>query len=254
MEKKYIVIGIVSIILIGTIAGIGYFVFYEDIFEETMEPSDNDLKSFRKFYIGDYNFSSVDTTTVNNTFFRLDIGYRITIEGEEEGNHILVNITVQNQTVMVAGIETRVVTEEEYEDGDLIEISYNYFAVCNETLDVVYFGELSADYADGVLVGYSGSWNANTSGNLPGIMMPGTFNLGDRYYQEYAPEAALDRAENVAKGETLNTPLGVYYGCVVTQETTPFEPLFMEYKVYAPGDGIIADERLIVTWKGYVEV
>jgi len=254
MEKKFVVIGIISVIIVGTIAGIGFFIFYEDIFEETMEPSDNDLKSFRKFRIGNYNFSSVDTATHNNTYFRLDIGYRISLEGEEEGEDILVNITVQNRTVEVAGVECREITEEEYEGGELVEISYNWFALCNETLDVVYFGELSVEYEDGKIVGYGGSWSANKTGNLPGIIMPGTVRVGDRYWQEYAPEEALDRGEIVAKGKTFDTPLGVYYDCVITEDTNALEPLSVEYKAHAPGVGIIADETLVISWEGYVEV
>jgi len=254
MEKKFKVIGIIAIVLVATLSIAGYFFFYEDVFEEaTVEPSDNDEKSFRKFHIGNYNFSSIDTATHNNSYFNLNIGYRITLEGEDEGEDILVNITVQNQTVWVAGIETRVVTEEEYEDGDLIEISYNYFALCNETLDVIYFGELSVDYEDGEIVGHGGSWSANESGHLPGIMMPGTFRLGDRYYQEYALEAALDRAENVAKGKKFDTPIGVFYDCVITEETNALEPFATEYKVYTPGVGIIADERLLITFEGTVK-
>ena len=254
MERKFIIIGIISIILVSTIAGIGFFYYYGDVFEETIKPSDNDERHFRKFNVGNYNFSSIDTATVNNSYFRLDIGYRITIEGEEEGADILVNITVQNQTEMVGGIETRVITEEEYEDGELVEISYNYFAICNETLDVVYFGELSADYEDGAISDYSGSWRADEPGNSPGIMMPNPVIVGDRYYQEYAPEGALDRAENIAKGATFNTPVGVFHDCVITEETTELEPMAKEYKVYTPGVGIIADERLKITFYGYVAV
>lgn len=254
MENKVNVIGLIAIILVSSVIVVGYLYLYDDTFEEaTLKPSDNDEKKFRTFNIGNHNFTSIDTATHNNSYFNLNIGYRITLEGEDEGDDILVNITVQNQTVWVAGIETRVITEEEYEDGNLIEISYNYFALCNETLDVIYFGEESQDWADGAIVGYSGSWSANNSGVLPGIMMPGTFTLGDRYYQEYSLGAALDRAENVAKGVTFETPIGVFYDCVVTEETNALEPFATEYKVYAPGPGIIADERLLITYEGYTD-
>ena len=101
MEKKFIVIGIISIILVGTIVGIGFFFFYEDVFEETIEPSDNDERSWRYFVIGNHNFSSIAYGDVNNSYWRLDIGYRIVLEGEEEGEDIQVNITVLNRTKML---------------------------------------------------------------------------------------------------------------------------------------------------------
>jgi hypothetical protein len=251
MEKKFIVIGIISIIVIGTIASIGYFFFYDDIFEETIEPSDNDEKSFRVFNIGNHNFSSIAYGDVNNTYFRLNIGYRITLEGEEEGDDILVNITVLNRTEMVGGIETRVVEERELEDGEIVEISYNYVALCNETNDIVYFGELSYEYEDGEISGTGGSWRAEGE-NKPGILMPGIFIVGDRYYQEYAPEDALDRGENLEKGLTFDTPIGQFSECVVVEESNELEPPRIEYKVYAPGIGMIADETLIITNYEYV--
>ena len=63
-----------------------------------------------------------------------------------------------DDTEMVDGIETRVVEEREYEDGKLVEISLNFFAMANETGDVFYFGEDVDDYADGEVVGHGGQW------------------------------------------------------------------------------------------------
>jgi len=252
MEKKYIVIGIVSIILIGTVASIGFFFFYEDIFEETIQPSDNDERYFRKFIVGNHNFSSIAYGKVNNTYWPLEIGYRIVLLGEEEGETIQVNITVLNRTEMVGSIETRVVEEREIEGGELVEISYNYVALCNETNDLVYFGELSNEYEDGSIVSTEGSWRADTPGNYPGILMPGNFIVGDRYYQEYAPEEALDRAENIGIGFTFQTPAGLFNKCVIVEESNELEPPRIEYKVYAQGIGMIADETLVITKYEYV--
>ena len=246
MEKKFIVIGIISIIVVGTIVGIGYFVFYEGVFEETIEPSDNEERSFRKFNIGNFNFSSIAYGDVNNTYWRLDIGYRIVLEGEDEGEDIQVNITVLNRTKMVGSIETRVVEERELEDGELVEISYNYVALCNETNDLIYFGELSNEYEDGEIVSTEGSWLA-VGDNKPGILMPGIFRVGDKFYQEYAPEEALDRGENIAKNVNFETPIGVLSGCVIVEESNALEPPRVEYKAYAPGIGMIADETLVIT-------
>lgn len=246
MEKKFIVIGIISIILVGTIVGIGYFVFYEDVFEETIEPSSNDDRSWRYFDVGNHNFSSIAYGDVNNTYWRLDIGYRIVLEGEEEGEDIQVNITVLNRTKMVGIYETRVVEEKELEGGEVIEISYNYVALCNETNDLIYFGEESNTIEDGLIVGTGGSWLA-VGENKPGILMPGNFRVGDRYYQEYAPEQAMDRGENIAKNVNLRTPLGVIYGCVIVEDSNAFEPPRVEYKAYAPGIGMISDETLVIT-------
>ena len=256
MEKKFIVIGIISIILISTVVGIGFFFFYDDILQEDdFEPSDNQRPYWRTFNIGTHNFSSIAYGEVNNTYFPLEIGYQIVLEGTDvEGAEIQTNITVLNQTEDIGGIETRVVEERELEDGELIEVSYNYMAICNETKDIIYFGELSIEYEDGEIVGYGGSWRADQGVNKPGILFPGEINLGDGYYQEFAPEEALDRGRIINTGLTYNTPVGLLHNCVVTEDTTPLEPLLVEYKVYAPGVGQIADETLVITKKGYVPV
>jgi len=257
MEKKFIAIGIISIILIGTIVGIGFFFFYEDVFEETIDPSNNDERSWRYFVVGNHNFSSLTDGVVNNSYWKLEIGWRITLKGEEEGEDILVNITVldktENITIGGRNITTRVVEEREIEDGELVEISLNYIAICNETKDIVYFGELSTEYEDGQPSGIPGSWRAEGV-NKPGILMPGIFIVGDRYWQEYAPEEAMDRGENIAANEIFQTSIGLFNSCVIVEDSNFLEPPRGEYKVYAPGIGIIADETLVITYHGTVIV
>ncbi len=71
--------------------------------------------------------------------------------------------------------------------------------------------------------------------------MPGTFLLGSRYYQEVAPELALDRAENIEMGLTVETPAGTFNNSVKTLETTPLEASSKDIKIYAPGAGLIVD-------------
>ncbi len=257
MEKNLKIIGLIAIIVIGSISVVGFFIFYGDLLqEEGIEPSDNDERSWRLFNVGNHNFSSLTDGKVNNTYWKLEIGWRISLVGEEEGEEIRVNITVLDQTenITIGGrnITTRVVTEEEYEDGELVEISYNYIAICNETYDIVYFGELSVEYEDNVAVGTPGSWRAEGL-NKPGILMPGIFRVGDRYWQEYAPEdEALDRGENIGINAVFGTPLGIFNSCVIVEDSNFLEPPRGEYKVYAPGIGMIADETLVITKKGYV--
>ena len=73
-------------------------------------------------------------------------------------------------------------------------------------------------------------------------MMPGIILLGAAYFQEIAPDVAMDRAEIVEMDATIETPLDTYEGCLVTFETTPLEPNAMDFKFYAPGVGLIRDE------------
>lgn len=74
--------------------------------------------------------------------------------------------------------------------------------------------------------------------------MPGLPLLGARYHQEVAPGTAMDRAEIVGLDEAVVTPAGEFRGCLRVEETTPLEPDEREYKLYAPGIGLVQDGAL----------
>jgi hypothetical protein len=186
------------------------------------------------------------SSTGHNPFLILKPGYKLVLEGVEDGVEKRLVVAVSNDTrrINVPGlgdIETRVVVETEREDGEVVEVSRNYFAICNRTNSVIYFGEDVDIYEDGEIVGHEGEWLAGVNGARPGIIMPGTVLLGARYFQEIARGVALDRAEIVSLTATLQTPAGRFTGCLRTRETTPLEPGEVEFKWYAPGIGLIKD-------------
>lgn len=188
-------------------------------------------------------------TTGNNPFFPLWPGYSLTLEGEEEDDEDeLVEIrsinTVLTDTEMVDGVLTRVYEEVEFEDGELVEVSRNFFAQCRETGDVWYFGEDVDDYEDGMIVGHSGQWRAGVNGALAGIVMPGTPMVGARYYEEFAPGVALDRGEIVAVDEEVTLGIGTFTGVLQIEDSSDFDPENTGEKLYAPGVGNIVDEAL----------
>jgi hypothetical protein len=186
----------------------------------------------------------------SNDFMRLDPGSFLVLEGESHGELTHLEITALDATRDVGGIECRIVEEAESVDGELAEISRNFFALCNETHDVFYFGEEVDFYEDGVVVGHDGSWEAFVGGAAPGIVMPGRVLLGARYYQEVAPGIAEDRAENVATGQKVKTPAGTFTGCLKTEESSGIER-GTGNKSYAPGIGLILDGSLKLTaWGG----
>jgi hypothetical protein len=79
-------------------------------------------------------FSSVG----KNRFFILEPGHQLVLQSRTEK----VVITVLNETKKIGDVETRVVEEREEENGQLKEVSRNFFAICREHSDVFYFGEL----------------------------------------------------------------------------------------------------------------
>ena len=58
--------------------------------------------------------------------------------------------------------------------------------------NVWYFGEAVANYKDGKLVNYTGTWEAGVHGAKPGIVMPANPMVGLKYQQEHAKGKAED--------------------------------------------------------------
>jgi hypothetical protein len=199
------------------------------------------------FNLEDCTFSS----TGSNRYFILETDYRLVLEGEEDGADVQLTITVLDETKTIGGVETRVVEEEETRDGELIEISKNYFAICTENNSVFYFGEDVDIYENGKVVSHEGAWQHGVNGAKAGLMMPGIALLGSKYYQEVAPGVALDRAVIVGLDEKVSTPAGKFSSLQV-KETTPLEPSAEEFKYHAPNIGLVQDKTLKLVQYGYV--
>jgi hypothetical protein len=182
-------------------------------------------------------------TRGRNPYFVLIPGHKLELEGKGGQKLVHLTITVLDDTLTVDGVGTRVVEERETEDGELVEVSRNYFALCEETGSVFYFGEDVDFYENGVVANHDGSWRAGVDGARPGVIMPGLNLVGARYFQEVAPDVALDRAETMSVTETLTVPAGTFQNVLKTRETTPLEK-GREFKFYAPDVGLIRDADL----------
>src|SRR5438094_337559 len=72
------------------------------------------------------------SSTGNNPYFPLVPGSVSVYEGKEGKENVRLTITVTEKTKVVSGIETRLVKEREIHNGELVEISRNYFARCKK--------------------------------------------------------------------------------------------------------------------------
>jgi hypothetical protein len=193
-----------------------------------------------------------------NPYFKLTPGrqayfsnQRCVAAGEcEEIEELWITVTDRTRDIQLRDdgvtrtIRTRVVQEFETVDGELEEISRNFFAICQPSRDVYYFGEEVDIYEDGRIVAHEGAWLAGRRGAQPGIIMPdAAFLLGSRYFQEMAPDVALDRAEHVANDLEIDVPAGFMEDCVQVNETTPLEA-GVSTKIYCPGKGLVRDGEL----------
>lgn len=188
-------------------------------------------------------------TEGRNQYFVMEPGFQLVLEGDDTK----LQITVLDETKTIDGVVTRIVEEKEWEAGELHEISRNYFAMCEGTKDVFYFGEDVDFYKGGKLVKHDGSWFAGTDGNRAGLIMAGTPKLKMMYYQEIAPGVAMDRAEIVSLDETCKTPAGTFSKCMKVKEGTALDVSETEYKYYAPEIGLIRDEGLRLIKYGFIK-
>jgi hypothetical protein len=156
--------------------------------------------------------------------------------------------TNQGLGPVLLGVQTFVQRDREFEDGLLVEDTFDYFAQDTDG-NVWYFGEDSTAYEyddEGNLIDTdtSGSWHAGVNDALPGFIMPVDLETGFNYYQEFAPDdEALDQATTYALLASLTTDSGTYENVLQVLETTELEPDEFEFKYYAPGIGLILVEE-----------
>jgi hypothetical protein len=239
---------VATLLLGGTVIANGTEVLgQQEMGEMTSSPTTSFLinQTLKGGWKSSFNLENCDfTSTGKNSYFVLEPGYQVVLEGEEDGEKLQLVMSVLNETKIVDGVETRVVEEKETEGDNLVEVSRNYFAICNPTKDAIYFGEDVDMYENGNIVSHEGAWLAGQNGAKAGMIIPGKIEVGLKYYQEIAPGVAEDRAEIVSINDTLDTPAGTFSNVLKTEETNPLKPGEKEFKFYAPRIGLIQDEAL----------
>ena len=186
--------------------------------------------------------------TSSNPYFPIDLDLQWTLEGEEDGVPVKLLLTILDETREIEGITTRVFEEREWEDDELIEISWNYVAeTANGT--VCYFGEDVDDIENDVVVGNEGRWCAEDTPdvNKGGIFMPADPKPGMTFLQEDAPGIALDGAKIVGSGPTT-VPFDTFNQTIRFREFSLIEGEGKrDYKVFGNNFGLLVDGPLELT-------
>jgi hypothetical protein len=185
-------------------------------------------------------------SAVDNEFFPLEPGATFVYEGEEvdpdtgKTIELRVESTVLEAKDVVAGVEVTVVEVRDIEDGELVELTRDYYAQHSDGT-VYYLGEDVDDYEDGEVVGHSGQWLAGEGDNLPGVFMPASPAGGDEFEQERAPGLAEDRSKVIDIDQPVTTAAGEFSGCIKTEDYDPIGGA-TEFKYYCPGVGLVREE------------
>ena len=76
---------------------------------------------------------------------------------------------------------------------------------------------------------------------MPGLLMPGNFNVGAKYVFDGHEAEAYGYTENMESGLTVTVPAGTFENCVRAREYSLTNPSDVTDKWYCPGAGIVRD-------------
>lgn len=199
-----------------------------------------------------------------NPWFPLVAGTVWTYEAEAEDGLERTVDTVTGDTRTILGITATVLRDEVYLDGELIELTFDWYAQ-DRWGNVWYLGEASCEYEPGAYTrdfdpdvpgdceasggDPAGSWEAGADllgvGSLAeaGIIMwaDPLAHKGKAYRQEYYEGEAEDMARVLHGGLTVETEAGTYTDCIETMDFNPLEPGEIEHKFYCPGVGMVLE-------------
>jgi len=148
-------------------------------------------------------------------------------------------------------VTCRTLQEYELEDGELAEISWNYFAQADDGT-VCYFGAVVDIYENGSVVSHDGSWLVGgpmgsdppetATAPDPTVFMPDDPQVGDIFKPEDLFPIVDETAEVVRVGRRVHVPAGTFNDCIQTHESTLLSD-DTENKWWAPGIGVIKEKE-----------
>jgi hypothetical protein len=193
----------------------------------------------------DFERSNFDnSTTVDNKWSPLVPGDHSVFEGSaiDDGERISRRVvsTVTDLTKEINGVNSVIVWERDYNDGELVEAELGFFAQDNHG-NVWHMGEYPEEYEEGEFEKAPG-WLAGFKGASAGIAMRAEPRLKTPgYAQGYAPPPInwIDRGRVYKVGQKSCVPVDCYDDVLVIEEFERNKPDAYQLKYYAPGVGDI---------------
>ena len=188
---------------------------------------------------------SLDAT---NQYYPLTVGSLVILEGEEDGDDIRVECRVLAETVVIDGVDVRILDHKSYINGEIHEVARNFYVEASDST-VCYFGEDVEFYEGGELVNTQGTWRAGVNGAKPGVIMPADPSVGQTYFQEFDEGNAQDMGRVAMVGSSVTISDLSFDDVVTIMDSNPLDDearCVEEQKRYAPGVGEIQDTFLEV--------
>ena len=190
-----------------------------------------------------------DPTSIDNVWMPLTPGTRLVWEGttlddDEFLDHAVITI-VTDLTKVIDGVETVVIWDQDFSDGELVETELAFF-VQDDDGNVWRMGEYPEEYEDGEIV-EAPAWLVGIEDAVAGVAMMADPQRGTRSYsQGWGPEVDfIDRAEVFRTSEATCVPVDCYVDVVIIDEFNVDEPGAYQQKYFAKGIGNVR-----VGWRG----
>jgi hypothetical protein len=180
-----------------------------------------------------------DPATIDNPYLPLTAKRRCVLRGRGERTVRTALRRTRRFTIAGAAIDAAVIRDDAYEDGELVERTHDYFAQADDGT-VYYLGEHVDNLRDGKVVNHRGTWLYGRDTDVPGVAMPARPQVGDQYRFEDVPGVTTEsnRVEETALRVGIRGV--VYTDAIRIQEFIQPEGE-VEYKVYAPGVGLVVE-------------
>jgi hypothetical protein len=182
-----------------------------------------------------------DPTDIDNRYYPLTQHDRCVLRGKEDGAQVRVVRKPLDRTKRFTHNGERfraaVIRDSEFEDGELVERTFDYFAQ-DDRGTVWYLGEDVNEIENGKVVGHGGAWLYGKDTNKMGVGMPAHPRLGSRWRHEDVPDGPFESDKVVAILDKATVRGKTYHDVVKVRERTSDE---VEFKLYAPGVGNIQE-------------
>ncbi|MFN0096915.1 MAG: PepSY domain-containing protein [Dehalococcoidia bacterium] len=178
---------------------------------------------------------------ITNPYLPLKPGSKWTYQSTDGQERI--EVEVLSETRSILGVTATVVRDLAYEDGELVEATFDWYAQDKDGA-VWYLGEDTAEIKDGQIINRHGAWEAGVDGAKPGIAMLANPRAGNAYRQEFLEGEAEDMAQVLRSRRSLAVAGHTYSKLIVTAEWTPLVPEVVEHKTYAPGVGLVREDKV----------
>jgi hypothetical protein len=184
---------------------------------------------------------------IDSRFFPLAPGTQFTYQGHINSSgaataHTVI-FTVTDMVKIVDGVLTRVLWDQDLNDGQLAESELAFHAQ-DLTGNVWVLGEYPEEFDDtGKFTGAPFTWISGQAKAQGGILAPGKPKVSDRrFLQASSPSIDfLDCGQVFALGQHVCVPTGCYKDVMVIDENSPLDPTSgHQRKFYAPGVGIVS--------------